>query len=140
RGKRCHISTSVKSTAGAISTRPAIEADGAGPAAAARRLSSRASSSAIQPPIDEPTTTCGPRQNASKAAALSSSQRPIVPAARTRDRTVPRLIGSFEYRIAFVANYVETCSDVGSGGGRAGVPQRVGGDRGGGGPRHAHHP
>ena len=72
-----HISSSVKSTAGAISTRPASE-PGFAPAAA-RRLSSRASSSASQPPIDEPTSTCGPLAKLSNTAALSSSQRPMVP-------------------------------------------------------------
>ena len=50
--------------------------------ALARRLSSRASRSAIHPPIDEPITICGPRQNCLNTATLSSSQRPIVPSAK----------------------------------------------------------
>jgi hypothetical protein len=67
----------VKSTAGAISTSPDILA---AVSAAPRRRNSRASSSAIQPPIDDPMTTCGPAQCAAKTARLSSSQRPMVPA------------------------------------------------------------
>ena len=72
---RFHISSSVKSTAGAISTRPASE----GPSALPCRASSRASSSAIQPPMDEPIATCGPVQQPRNTARLSSSQRPMVP-------------------------------------------------------------
>ena len=48
----------------------------------ARLANVRANSSAIQPPIDEPTTTCGPAQNRSNTATLSSSQRPMVPSAK----------------------------------------------------------
>jgi hypothetical protein len=47
--KLAHISLSVKSGAGASRTRPQIRSGRA-----------RAASSAIQPPIDEPTTTSGP--------------------------------------------------------------------------------
>jgi hypothetical protein len=68
----------VKSTAGAIRTSPATE-----PGPAARRLTSRASNSASQPPIEEPTSTCGPLAKRSNTAALSSSQRPIVPSAKS---------------------------------------------------------
>ncbi len=72
--KPFHISSSVKSGAGAISTSPARVA---GPAF--RLAISRASNSAIQPPIDEPTTTWGPVQNWLNTATHSSSQRPMVP-------------------------------------------------------------
>jgi hypothetical protein len=74
-GIRFHISSSVKSTAGAISTRPASE----GPPVLPCRASARASSRATQPPMDEPIATCGPVQQSRKTAALSSSQRPMVP-------------------------------------------------------------
>jgi hypothetical protein len=73
-GNPFHISASEKSGAGAISTRPAIVAR-----LAARFVISRAKSNAIQPPIDEPITTCGPAQNCSNTAILSSSHRPMVP-------------------------------------------------------------
>ncbi len=47
-----------------------------------RRRISRASSSASQPPIEEPTTTCGPLV-VSNTASVSSSQREIVPSRKS---------------------------------------------------------
>ncbi|MGX1412337.1 hypothetical protein AB7M43_002429 [Bradyrhizobium elkanii] len=76
--KAFHISSSVKSGAGAISTRPASCAF-----PFPRLAISRASSSAIQPPIEDPITTCGPLQNCENTATLSSSQRPMVPSANS---------------------------------------------------------
>ena len=76
-GKRFHISSSVKSTAGAISTMPAMGAASLWP------MSARASSSASQPPMDEPTTTCGPLANSRYTARLSASQRPMVPSVKS---------------------------------------------------------
>ena len=66
-----HIRASVKSTAGAISTRPRW------PARRCQRA--RGEQSAIQPPIDEPTRTGRPASAASRTACASSSQREMVP-------------------------------------------------------------
>jgi len=50
--------------------------------AGVRHASSRIISNASHPPIDEPMTTCGPRQNPSNTARASSNQLPIVPAVK----------------------------------------------------------
>src|SRR5262249_46254212 len=75
--KALHISASVESSAGPISPSPASE-----DLLMARRRTSRASSSAIPPPIDDPITTCGPAQNCVNTATPSSNQRPMVPSAK----------------------------------------------------------
>ena len=72
--KRAHISRSVKSAAGAISTMPA----GAGGVPA----SARAARSAIQPPIEEPTRTGGRSTNPRITASASSSHSEIVPSSK----------------------------------------------------------
>ena len=46
---------------------------------------SRASSSAIQPPMEEPTRTGGPVATASRTATASSAQRPMVPSVKAPD-------------------------------------------------------
>ena len=66
------ISFSVKSGAGAISTMPATRS---GRARAARQ--------AIQPPMDEPTSTSGPCVSSSITASASSRQRVMVPWAKS---------------------------------------------------------
>ena len=64
------------STAGAISTMPASRFVSP---RSRRRL---ASSSAIQPPIEEPTMICGPSAKASNTASASSSQSETVPSSK----------------------------------------------------------
>jgi hypothetical protein len=51
------MSSSVKSTAGAIKTIPTIDA------ALERSDTALANSNASHPPIEDPTSTCGPRAN-----------------------------------------------------------------------------
>ena len=58
----------VKSGAAAIVTSPATLSG-----------KSRASSSAIQPPMDDPTRICGPSVSAARAARASASQSPMHP-------------------------------------------------------------
>ncbi len=68
-GNCCHISTSVKSVAGAISTRPA-------------GLAFAAASSAIQPPIDDPTRIGRRGARAAMTVSASASQSEIVQSAK----------------------------------------------------------
>ena len=77
-GIAAHISASVKSTAGAISTMPARRWAASAPSA-------RATSSAIQPPMDEPTRIWGPRVRSRSAASASSLQALIEPSSNAPD-------------------------------------------------------
>ena len=63
------------SQAGAISASALTRAASAGASA----ISARSNSSAMSPPMLEPTSTCGPLVSWANAARDSSSQRPSVP-------------------------------------------------------------
>ena len=69
--RRPGIKSSVKSGAAAMPSSPAT-----------RPGRSSAASSMIQPPMLEPTSTCGPSATASSTATASSAQRPMVPSVK----------------------------------------------------------